>query len=86
MECFKVGFTKDVIEKGDDYYLNFKAENAEMTYDIIGKHLTEFIKDDIMIVPEFFILIKSFFEAYPHLYATEGIFRITSSLDKIDEL
>lgn len=42
MENFSVGFKKEVIEKGDDYYLNFDTSQAKMTYDIIGKHLSEF--------------------------------------------
>jgi len=33
---------KDVLDKGDDQYLNFEVENAVPTYDIMGKHIFEF--------------------------------------------
>jgi hypothetical protein len=35
-------FTKDVIERGDEQYRNFKKATATQTTDIIGKHLYEF--------------------------------------------
>lgn len=37
-------------------------------------------------VPEIFILLISYFEIYPQLLKTEGLFRIAASLDKIDEM
>ena len=57
-----------------------------MTFDIIGKHIYEFKRSSDDEVPEIFILIVSFFEINNNLLETEGIFRITSSIDKIDEL
>jgi hypothetical protein len=57
-----------------------------MTYDVIGKHIYEFKRSSEDDVPEIFILLVSFFEVHPYLLETEGIFRITSSIDKIDEL
>ena len=35
--------TKDVLEKGDEVYKNFKREQAQHShYDVIGKHIYEF--------------------------------------------
>jgi hypothetical protein len=87
----EVQFTKEVIEKGDDQYRHFVKETAEQTTDIIGKHLYEFRqfsgasvdKED---VPEIFVLLVSYFEVYPELLKTDGIFRVAASQDKIEEL
>jgi hypothetical protein len=86
-----VMFSKEVIEKGDDQYLNFNKHTAEWTTDIIGKHLYEFRQydgaaSDKEDVPEIFVLLISFYEVYPELLRTEGLFRVAASLDKIDEL
>jgi len=80
------GFTKDVLEKGDDLYNNFSIEGAVQTTDVIGKHIYEFQRKDKEKVPEIFVLIVSFFEINSNLLKTEGLFRIGASLDKIDEL
>ena len=50
----------------------------------MGKHISEFKRSGD--VPEIFILLVSFFEALPHLFKTEGIFRIACTSDKLDEL
>lgn len=84
-------FSKEVIEKGDDQYLNFNKHTATWTTDIIGKHLYEFRQydgatSDREDVPEIFVLLISYFEVQPELLKTEGLFRVAASLDKIDEL
>jgi hypothetical protein len=34
---------KDVLDKGDDIYKNFRREQAQVThYDVVGKHIYEF--------------------------------------------
>lgn len=33
---------KDVLEKGDDQYLNFDPDTAVQSFDIMGKHIQEF--------------------------------------------
>ena len=83
-------FTKEVLERGDEQYLNFNPDTATQTTDVIGKHIYEFkqhsgskSRDE---VPEIFLLLVSFFEVQPQLLKTEGLFRIAASLDKIDEL
>jgi hypothetical protein len=87
------GFFKEVLERGDEQYLNFNPETATHTLDVIGKHIYEFkqkILEDGSIcqdnVPEIFMLLISYFEVQPELMKTEGLFRIAASLDKIDEL
>ena len=66
--------------------MNFDADSALQTQDIIGKHLYEFRRKSRDDVPEIFILLVTYFEVQPHLLKTEGLFRIAASLDKIDEL
>lgn len=56
------------------------------TQDIIGKHIYEFKRKDPDSVPEIFILLVAYFEINEFLLKTEGIFRLSGALDKIEEL
>lgn len=80
------GCSKEVLDKGDDKYLNFDLASAVQTTDVIGKHIYEFKRREGDQVPELFTLIVLYFEAFPGTLRAEGLFRVAASVDKLDEL
>lgn len=52
----------------------------------MGRHLYEFKRSDNEDVPEVFVLLVKYFEEYPELLETEGIFRISGCSDMVEEL
>ena len=76
----------DVIEKGNDRYKNYDPQNQNLTNDIIGKHIQEFQRETPESVPDIFIALINYFEEFPELMETEGIFRIVGNYERIDEL
>lgn len=80
------GCVKEVLEKGEDRYLNFKPEIAVQTTDVIGKHIYEFPRKPADKIPEIFTLLVTYFDMYPEALKTEGLFRVAASMDKVDEL
>lgn len=54
---------KEVIEKGDDQYLDFHRDQAVQTYDVLGKHIYEFKRKSDDDIPEIFVLLVAYFEA-----------------------
>ena len=47
----------EVLEKADDKYLSFKPRDLNLTTDVIGKHLQEFMREDLNAVPDIFIAL-----------------------------
>eukprot|EP00347_Sterkiella_histriomuscorum_P023598 403334044 len=80
------GFTKEVLERGDEQYMDFNISTACQTVDVIGRHIYQFQRQQGSLIPDIFLLLVTFFESSPELLKTEGLFRIAASLDKLDTL
>jgi hypothetical protein len=55
-------FTKDVISTSNAKYKNFDVSTAVQTYEIYGKHISEFKREEGELVPEVFTLIFEYFK------------------------
>lgn len=53
----KKGFKKDVVSCSESKYKNFDVTTAVQTYDILGKHISEFPREEPEVIPEIFTLI-----------------------------
>jgi hypothetical protein len=81
-------FKKDIVSKSDSKYMNFDSSTAVQTHQILGKHISEFPREEGETVPEIFTLIFNYFEANEDNMKCEGLFRLAGNkelLSKIEE-
>lgn len=81
-------FKKDIVSKSDSKYVNFDSSTAVQTHQILGKHISEFPREEGETVPEIFTLIFNYFEANEENLKWEGLFRLAGNkelLGKIEE-
>lgn len=77
---------KVVVSISDAKYKDFDISTAVQTYDIYGKHIAEFVRDENDIIPDVFTVIFSYFERNVNHMKTEGIFRLAGSKDTLKEI
>ena len=82
-ELKKEKIEKIVYKQADPRFLNQKEspEERKQTYDILGKHIYDFMRfgsdedEEECLIPEIFLVLVSYFEINEHLYKTEALFR-----------
>lgn len=82
----KRDLNKDVVSTSDAKYKDFDPSTAVQTYDIIGKHISEFPREETEAVPEIFTLIFNYFEENEKYLQTEGIFRLAGNKETLKEI
>ena len=76
LESYNIKGNKDLLGgNSESNYKDFDAGKAKMTYDIMGKHITEFRRREEDEIPEIFILLTQYFETNEEYMKLEGIFR-----------
>lgn len=79
-------FKKEVVSTSDSKYKDFDISTAIQTYDILGKHLSEFPRSDDEMIPEIFTVIFSYFKRNKGHMNTEGLFRLAGSKERLKEI
>jgi len=79
-------FRKEVLSTSDSKYKNFDISTAIQTYDILGKHISEFPRGEEEAIPEIFTVIFSYFQMNKKHINTEGIFRLSGSKERLKEI
>lgn len=79
-------FKKVIVSTSDSKYRKFDSEAAVQTYDIIGKHISEFKRADGDLVPEIFLLLFNYFEQNEVFMKTEGVFRLAADKELLDTI
>lgn len=82
----KKQFTKDVLSTSNEKYKEFDATQAVQTYEIFGKHISEFPREEGESVPEVFTLIFEYFQQNEQFMQKEGIFRLAGNTKLLKEI
>lgn len=82
----KSRLNKVVVSHSDSKYEDFDPDTAVQTYDIIGKHISEFKRDEGENVPEIIQLVFSYFEQNEEYMKVQGIFRLSADTDLLQEI
>jgi hypothetical protein len=79
-------FKKEVVSTSDSKYKDFDLSTAVQGYEILGKHIYEFPRDEGELVPEIFTVLFSYFERNEAHISTEGLFRIAGNKETMKEI
>ena len=79
-------FKKEVVSTSDSKYKDFDVSTAVQGYEILGKHIYEFPRDEGELVPEIFTVLFSYFERNEAHISTEGLFRIAGNKETMKEI